>query len=623
MDKSEETIPALVRRLERNYITGTTKIGKYVEKSMYETLERIEAYLNSKHISGDKDSKGRDKPFFNIVTASVNIWFRATDIDTKNIRVRATKLSHKALAFIASILVSEWMRKTSFGQFLNDWGRALARYGSTVVKFVEKDGELITEIVPWNRLIVDPVDFENNPVIEKIYLTEGQLYQREGYDKAVVEALCESLKARETLGRQKKDIRNDYIELYEIHGNMPLSMLTDNEDDDDTYVQQMHVVSFVASGDARKKEWNDFTLIRGREKQSPYMLTHLIKEDGQSLSIGAVEHLFEAQWMINHNAKAIKDQLDLASKLIFQTSDGNFVGRNATQNIDTGDILVHDINQPITQVANNSHDITSLQNYSSQWKALAQEITSTPDALMGNNAPSGTAWRQVEALQQEAHSLFELMTENKGLYIEEMFQKFIVPHLKKKMDTSDEIAAILSAEQIEKLDGMYIPKEAAKRATKDIVDMVINMGKGGPAPTPQDQAMLNQMHSQGLKEALNSNGSQRFIKPSDVSDTTWKDLMKDLEWDLEVDVTGESAFNKEDLATLTTVFQTIANPATAGILNTPAGKLLFSKILDKTSAVSSIELSELLGAQAIQPQVPAPAQIGGQVGGTPLAAVSQ
>ena len=70
---------------------------------MYEDLERIEAYLNSKHISGDTDSMGRPKPFFNIVTAAVSIGYRATDIDRKNISVRATKMGQTAIAFIATI----------------------------------------------------------------------------------------------------------------------------------------------------------------------------------------------------------------------------------------------------------------------------------------------------------------------------------------------------------------------------------------------------------------------------------------------------------------------------------------------------------------------------------------
>ena len=76
-----ETIQSLVRKAEENYLSGTVKLGEHVDWSMHDTIERIYAYLNSKHISGPTDSLKRPKPFFNIVTAAVNIWYRATDIE--------------------------------------------------------------------------------------------------------------------------------------------------------------------------------------------------------------------------------------------------------------------------------------------------------------------------------------------------------------------------------------------------------------------------------------------------------------------------------------------------------------------------------------------------------------
>lgn len=79
----DETIYDLVRKAEQNDQQGSTTISKYVTFDMRENIEKIDAYLNSKHISGDTDDMGREKPFFNIVTAAVNIWYRATDITVR------------------------------------------------------------------------------------------------------------------------------------------------------------------------------------------------------------------------------------------------------------------------------------------------------------------------------------------------------------------------------------------------------------------------------------------------------------------------------------------------------------------------------------------------------------
>lgn len=582
------TIGEVVRELEQNFISGTgTVMSKYVTSDLYEDVNKTYAYLNSKHISGETDSQGREKPFFNIVVAARNIYYRATDIDRKNIEIKATKSSDVVSAFMATVLLQDWMRKENFGAFLNDWGLDLAGFNSSVVKFVEQDGELHSMVVPWSRLIVDPINFDSNPKIELLELTEAQLYQR-NYDKDMVEKLCDAVKARELADGTKQDNKSNYIKLYEIHGLFPLSYLTGKDKDEDEYVQQMHVVSFVASKE--KGQFDDFTLASGREEQDPYMLTSLLPATDGSISLdGSVKSLFEAQWMMNHTVKSIKDQLDIASKLIFQTSDGNFVGRNVLSAIEQGDILIHKVNEPLAQVNNTSHDISAQQSFQQMWKGLSNEITGVSESMMGNIAPSGTAWRQVEALLQESHSLFELMTENKGLYIEAMLRKFVIPFLKKKIDTTDEVTGILEAHNISKIDAMYIPQEAKRRFNAEAVEKVIKAIETDDltqAPQPYDA----QSAEAGVREDLAPLGNQRFFKPSDADDKTWKEALKDLEWELEVNITGEAVDKQTVLTTLSTALQAIVNPAYA---NNPQAQLVVGKIMSATGVISPLEIASL------------------------------
>src|SRR3990167_5979904 len=98
--QEDKTIADLVRQAEKDDKFGFTTSSKYVQQSMREDIDTTEAYLSSKHISGDTDYLGREKPFFNIVLAARNIWYRATDIDRKNITIRATKESDEILAFL-------------------------------------------------------------------------------------------------------------------------------------------------------------------------------------------------------------------------------------------------------------------------------------------------------------------------------------------------------------------------------------------------------------------------------------------------------------------------------------------------------------------------------------------
>lgn len=601
----------VVRDAESNFLSGSTHISEHVNWSLHETLEKIDAYLNSRHTSGPVDSLGREKPFFNIVSAACNIWYRATDLDRKDIRILPDKISNTVAAFLATVHLQEWMKRARFGQFLNLWGRALARYGSAVVKFVEKDGELMASVVPWNRLIVDPVDFDAIPKIEKFYLTPAQLLRKAtkgdpeyaGYDFDKAKELTEALQVRKTMGKQEIDSQSKFVELYEVHGEMDARLLDDKpdlslDDSDISYIQQMHVISFVK--DEKTGDFNDYTLFKGKERQDPYMITHLIEEQGRTLAIGAVEYLFDAQWMANHSMKNMKDTLDLSSKLIFQTADTHFVGRNVLSAIEAGDIMVHDENKPLERVANDKPDIVALRGFLDQWTGLAMEITSTPEAMRGGIPPAHTSYRLQALTVQQANSLFELMTENKGLAMEDMLRRFVLPFLIKQMNNSDELISTLDEQGVAQIDAMFVPKEAVRQFNNRTIQSVFDRIQNPEAHTLSPIQPFNQQAEQlSVQQGLAPLGNKRSFSPDDI---TWKDFFKDFEWEVEVEVTSESQDKQALMTTLSTMLQTIAtNPA---ILQDPNAKLIFSTILNQTGAISPLQLSTAAAQPAPMSGIP-------------------
>jgi len=584
----ENSIHEIIREAQDNYVDGSVKLGKHVTWEMHNTIEKISAYLNSTHTTGSTDSLGREKPFFNIVTAAVNIWYRATDLDRKDVNVLPTKSSDTLAAFIATIYLREWMREEGFGKFLNRWGRILSQYGSAVVKFVEQDGELVPSVIPWDRLIVDAVNFDALPRIEVLYKTPAELRKMKEYDQEVVESLISTKQeSRKNLDETVKDLQDDFIQIFEVHGELPLSYLTDKESDKDIYRQQMHAVSFVGNGvKAGKTTYEDFSLYRGKEAKDPYMITHLIEEDGRTLSIGAVEYLFDAQWMQNHTMKNLKDTLDLSSKLIFQTSDVMYMGKNVLTAIETGDIMTHEKNQPLSQINNSKMDVTALMNFSGMWKELGQELTATPEAMRGITPPSGTPYSTTALLTGQAGSLFEVMTENKGLALEDMLREYILPHLKKKIkNDKSEISAILEDHDVQKIDAIFVPRDAIINYNKRGAEQALNL----EFPEPFDQ----QQEEGAVKQSLAPLGNQRFFNPKKITgkDISWDKLFENLKWKLEVRVTNENQDKQAMLATLSSTLQTIAS--FAGRPMTPDERLVFNKIMNQTGTVSPVELSSV------------------------------
>jgi hypothetical protein len=560
-----DTIYNLVKRAEENLTKGKPiKIGKYATHDHSEKISTIDAYLNSQHISGKYDTLDREKPFFNIVLAAVYTWYKATDIDRKHIKFRAPNKKQRMKTLIATILLREWMLKTKFGLWLNKWGYKLGCYGSIPTKFIEKEGKLHAEVISWDRMICDPVDFEGNPKIEKLYLTPDQLrqqpYKQDEIEKAIT-AFENGGDIRKNLEGEDVDLKNEYIGLYEVHGNLPLYYLTGKETDKTVYRQQMHVI-FIQKGE-KKEDDVELTLYSGKEAKDPYYLTYLIESEGRTLSVGAVESLFDPQWMVNHSAKQIKDQLDLASKLLTQTSDSNFLGRNVMTDNDTGEVLIHAEGQPLTQVNTQSHDIPQIMNYLTQWKQLAREISGAHESITGESMPSGTAFRLGAMLNTEAMGLFDIMRENKGLHLENIIRTYVLPHFKKTLKNSNEVVALLDGQELEDFDELSMPANLEAELRSGLMQ--------GRIPTAEELMTIISEKKQG---------NSRSIRPSADKKMTWAEYFKDFDLDaLDIEITGENRDKAAVMTTLNSILQTIAsNPA---ILENLEARKILNKILDE------------------------------------------
>lgn len=587
MDK--DNIYAYVRHQEYLYRSGDTTIAKYVRHSLSETVQTIYAYLNSQFVSGKHDSLGREKPFFNIVIAARNIWFRATTIQRKDIVLRETDSKHVIAAFLATQKLQQWMRVSRFGVFLADWGLTLAGFGSAVSKWVKKGGKLVPTVVPWNQIICDTIDFDQNPKIEIFEYTSAQLRKKAvdgGWDLDVVASIINSPMIRMTITQELQDVKPYFHKVYEVHGMFPVSFLTGDPNDEDEYCQQMHIVAYTRASDNGKDMYTDYSLFKGREERDPYRCDALLKEDGRTLSIGAVEHLFDAQWQMNHSAKTVKDQLDLASKLIFQTSDPTFAGQNVLSSIETGQILNHKINEPVTAFPNGSHDTGSIMAYMEQWKGLAAEVNGITDAMAGVAPKSGTSWRLQSTQIAQAQQLFDLMRVNKALAIEDMLRDHILPFLRTQLNDSKQIVAVLEANDIKKIDSLYVPQEAVRRFNRKVVRHVID-NKSMPA----DASLRDEMGQ--VQAEQNGQGNTRYFKPSDISAKTWKDVLRDFDWlevDIALDANGSSEASDQAaiLTTLNTMLQLVMNP---GYAQNPQAQMIVSQILRQTGRFSPLQLA--------------------------------
>jgi len=551
------------------------KIGKYATHNHAEKIATIQAYMNSQHISGKYDSKEREKPFFNIVTQAVNVWYKATDIDRKQIKFRPTKASQRIKTFIATIRLRNWMRENDFGLWLNKWGYTLAAFGSAVTKFVEKGGKLIPTVISWDRMICDPVEFNASPIVEKIYYTLDEL-RNSNYDSKAVDSVLASIEkggdTRTTLSDEPVDMSDEYIGVYELHGELPLYYLTDKDKDKKIYQQQMHTV-FIHKGKT-KKENTEITLYRGKEKNNPYYLSDLIGQDCRTLSIGAVESLLDPQWMVNNSMKAAKDQLELASKTLLQTSDAQFTGRNVIKDVDTGDILVTDDQKPLVPINTQASAVPFLMEYMKQWYEVGKDISGASESMTGQNMPAGTPYRLGAILNIESHNLFEIMKQSKGLHLEKMLRKYVLPYFKKTLNSIDEVVVSLEGEELEQFDKLALPAQLA-------IELQNRLGTGeGNLPDFEDMNSI-------IQEKNVLMGDKRALKLGKNA-STWKEYFSDLDLDaIEVEITGENRNKAEAFSIMNGILQLLIQSPNA--LDNPNVRKLLSKIMDEAGYVLPFE----------------------------------
>ena len=127
---------SILKKAKHDYKDQTIEVVEGYEFSQYETLRKADLYANSIFTSGRKDSLGRDKPFYNISKHRLNVAIRATDLDTKDIQIKASRKADHWKSFSLTLKNKAWMKKANFARLLNKLNEARAKYGTGLIKKV-------------------------------------------------------------------------------------------------------------------------------------------------------------------------------------------------------------------------------------------------------------------------------------------------------------------------------------------------------------------------------------------------------------------------------------------------------------------------------------------------------
>lgn len=549
-------------------------IAEHWEWNMYEHIREAVLYKNSIY----KDGYDPNKPFKNIVRPILNLQYRAEGFDVKDIVFYINDQYKYFKSFLVKKFHEVWARKNQIDTFIDKLVETYVDFGGVLVKDV---GEIKPEVVPWPRIaFADQTDILAGPICEKHYYSSDQLKEMEkkgweNIDDVIVLSRKENdTKTQDERTKKKSKTPGKYIEVYEVHGVFPRYWLNEQDEtgnyyyqedsDEMEYIRQVHIITFYQAED---KTMKGITLFKGEERELPYKL--LLRDEifGRALGLGGVEELFQAQVWINYDEIHKKNMLDAASKVIFQTADPAFANRNKIQNMENLEIVVTEPNMPIQQIPNVPGNLPLFENSTKEWEQHARQMGAATESILGESPSAGTPFKLQELVTAEAHSLHEYRKGKIAVFLDEVYQDWIIPRIAKEITKEQEFIAELDLEELQ-----YV---ADNLVTCEKNHMVKEMILNGEVITPE----VVELHGEMVREQFMKGGNKKFIQILEGE-------MKDAPLAVKLNIAGKQKNLSGVVDKLVNVFRTIvANPA---VLQSPPMAKLFNQIIE-SSGLSPID----------------------------------
>jgi len=569
----------LITTEESAYQTIPVPVIEDYEWSMPLHIKTTVLYKNSQYLTGKDDNK----PFKNIIRPILNLQYRAEGFDVKDIVLFVNDSEKYYMSFLVKKYFEKWARENKLDTFIDGMVENYVDFGGALVKDVN---DVKPENVPWQSVaFCDQTDVMGGPLGLKHSYSPDQLLEmassgwgnaKNGATATLDEVITLASNQKVENSQDKKKIRTPgkQIEVYEIHGMFPEEWLEDGKDDEVSetaaeekaerkYVRQLWIVTMLKNENDTKM---GIVLFRGKENESIFKLILRDEIYGRALGMGGAEELFEPQVWVNYDTIRMKGMLDIASKVIFQTTDPAFANRNKTSDLDNGEILINAPETTLTQINTQPVNIVVFENAVKNWEAHAQQMGAANDSIMGEQPTSGTPFKLQELVTQEAHSLHEYRKGKLAIFLDEVFKDWIIPHIAKEITQDHEFLASLDLDELQTVADNVVTQESNNYAKEIVL-------RGEDYDPQKVQAYGQQIRNEFMKS------SKKFI-------SILEGELKGAPLDVEVNIAGK----QKDLSGLTdklvNVFRQIIQAP--GILDDPRMAKIFNQILE-SSGLSPID----------------------------------
>lgn len=198
---------------------------------------------------------GLEKTWYPLTEINVEAVVKNIDLDQKDINFHALTSDGYGITDITRAAVKQKLSSMYFGQKLDDFERQLSIDGTAVWKTYEENGKLVVKLVDLLNIYIDPT----SPSIQESYrFTERSLMFPEEIQGMTGWINTEDVDANVVEGLPRTDpywmnratqVNSNVkmVDVYELWGQIPLSLITGKKDDDNGEVQGHIVVSGIDS----------------------------------------------------------------------------------------------------------------------------------------------------------------------------------------------------------------------------------------------------------------------------------------------------------------------------------------------------------------------------------------
>ena len=465
---------------------------------MKDHLRRSYLYKNSQF---EQENENRTlRPNKNIVLAILNVQYRTEGFDVKDIELFVDDINENYKSFLVKKFHDKWALENQIDTFIDGTVESYCDYGGALVR---KSDKAKPEVVDMRSLaFCNQSNILANPFGIRHTFSASQLREMDKWGKDENGATMDIetlIRLVQKEGEDEDDNRE--IEVFEVHGNMPVEWLDDNtndsKEDSDKDVSQMQVVAFYQNDEGIAQ---GVTLFQSKEPTLPFKFLARDEIKDRALGRGGVEELFEAQAWTNWNEIKVTEMLNNASKQINVTDDPLIASKHPSglKGIDNGEFIEVGQGKSVKSLDNSARNLPLFNDSLERWNNHAQILGSATDPLLGESPSAGTPFKLFEAQQLEAKGMHNYRQGKLAVFIDEIYRDWIIPYIQKEIANEQSFLTELSADEMQDIGTQVAENEANKQRNEQVLN--------GELPDEKEELKQN------FLTRFLEKGSRQFIK---------------------------------------------------------------------------------------------------------------